>query len=189
MSSARHHGTRYRNGVRERRAGSRSRRADAQALDRALLAIRETMPARIEGRMSEADMRAHVERIEGTRIRTPADCDLVVGHLRGHQAKKRLLQIGIASAARGDPRDDTSALDIDVIASATARLTSIGLHFFSLPTSCVSWSRARPGKLSRRHCHLDAFAKRLRNWGIGGKLRRLIGNRCWRLQAGGEFLC
>ena len=158
--------------------------ADAQALDGALLAIRETYAGSVsKGRMSEADMRAHVERIEGTtdfeRLR---DCDLVVEAIfEDIEAKKRLFADLDRICRRGVIlATNTSALDIDVIASATARPDEvIGLHFFSPAhvMRLVEVVRGRESSLDVIATSMD-FAKRLRKLGVlAGNCDGFIGNR------------
>ena len=180
----RHDGAWHCHGMRERRSRRGSRRGRCSGAGRCAPAIHESYAGSVsKGRMSEADMRAHVERIEGTvdleRLR---DSDLVVEAIfEDMEVKQRLFADLDRICSRGVIlATNTSALDIDAIASATSRPGEvIGLHFFSPAhvMSLVEVVRGRESSLDVIATSM-ALAKRLRKLGVlAGNCDGFIGNR------------
>ena len=157
---------------------------DAQALDRALAAIRETYAGSMsKGRMSEADLRAHVERIAGTTdLERLRGCDLIVEAIFEDMAVKQRLFRDLDRICRPGAilATNTSALDIDAIASSTSRPGEVlGLHFFSPAhvMRLVEVVRGRETALEVIATSME-FAKRLRKVAVlAGNCDGFIGNR------------
>lgn len=157
---------------------------DAAALDRALLGIRDTYAGSVsKGRMSEADMQAHVQRIAGTlELERLRDADLVIEAVFEDLAVKLRLFADLHRICKPDAilATNTSALDIDAIAAATPRPGNvIGLHFFS-PAHIMRLVEVVRGRQTRTDVITTSlgFIKRLRKLGVlAGNCDGFIGNR------------
>jgi 3-hydroxyacyl-CoA dehydrogenase len=158
--------------------------AQAAALDRALSAVRDTYAGSVsKGRMSEAHMHAHLGRITGTvELERLRDTDLVVEAIFEDMAVKKRLFADLDRICKPGAilATNTSALDIDAIASATARPGDvIGLHFFSpahvMRLVEVVRGRETVGEVIATSLELT---KRLRKLGVvAGNCDGFIGNR------------
>jgi 3-hydroxyacyl-CoA dehydrogenase len=158
--------------------------ADAAALERALAVIHESYAGSVsKGRITETNMRAHVERLEGTiHLEQLRDSDLVVEAIFEDMAVKQALFADLDRICKHGAilATNTSALDIDAIAAATSRPGEvIGLHFFS-PAHVMRLVEVVRG----RETALDVIAtsmelvKRLRKLGVlAGNCDGFIGNR------------
>jgi 3-hydroxyacyl-CoA dehydrogenase len=157
---------------------------DAAALDRALLAIRNTYAGSVsKGRMSEADMQAHLQCIAGTvELERLHDADLVIEAIFEDLAVKSRLFADLHGVCKSNAilATNTSALDIDAIASATPRPGNvIGLHFFS-PAHIMRLVEVVRGRQTATQVIATSlvFIKRLRKLGVlAGNCDGFIGNR------------
>jgi 3-hydroxyacyl-CoA dehydrogenase len=110
--------------------------ADAQGLQRGLARIRANYDQSVKrGKLSEADVAERMARIQGTLVmRDAADADLFVEAVFEDLALKQRLFRELDDVARPGAilATNTSGLDIDAIAAATARPQDVvGAHFFS----------------------------------------------------------
>ena len=157
---------------------------DAAGLARALASIRETYAASAaKGRLSEEERQAHVDRIAGSvELQQLRDCDLVIEAIFEDMAVKQQLfrQLDSICKPHAVLASNTSALDIDAIASATRRAGDvIGLHFFS-PANIMRLLEIVRGKATVPEVIATSMdlAKRLRKLGVlAGNCDGFIGNR------------
>lgn len=109
---------------------------DAEALDKALTAVRETLQGQVaKGRLTEAEATARAEALTGTvDVGALAGCDLVIEAVFEDMEVKRVL-LGLleeALPAEAVLATNTSYLDIDAMAEGLAHPERLlGLHFFS----------------------------------------------------------
>jgi 3-hydroxyacyl-CoA dehydrogenase len=157
---------------------------DAEALEHGLAAIRSTYEASVaKRRMTGNEMDARIDLICGTVDRNDLrEADLVVEAVFEEMQIKKDLFAGLDRICRPGAvlATNTSALDIDVIAAATARPQDVvGLHFFS-PAHVMRLVEIVKGRQTAADVIATSinFAKRLRKLGVlAGNCDGFIGNR------------
>jgi 3-hydroxyacyl-CoA dehydrogenase len=110
--------------------------ASQDRLDAGLSVVRRNYEASARrGRLTAADVQARMDRLSGsTRCEDLADCDLIIEAVFESMEVKLEVFRTLDAVAKPDAilASNTSLLDIDAIAAATARPQDVlGLHFFS----------------------------------------------------------
>ncbi len=156
----------------------------AAPLEQAQAAIRESYAASVaRGRTTVAEMEERLARITGTvDLGRVGDVDLVIEAVFEDMNLKREIFSSLDTVCRKDAilATNTSALDIDIIASATARPEDvIGLHFFS-PAHVMRLVEIVRGRATAPEVIATSieFTRRLRKIGVvAGNCDGFIGNR------------
>jgi 3-hydroxyacyl-CoA dehydrogenase len=172
------------------------READQAALDRGLAGIRKTYASAVQkGRLTQdaADRRLALIRptlaFEGL-----AEADIVVEAVfEGMELKKQVFaQLDALCKPTAILASNTSSLDVDEIASATARPERVVGHHFFAPPSVMRLLEIVRGKATDREVIASsmALARRLGKVGVlAGNCRGFIGNRMYALyQREAQFL-
>ncbi len=160
------------------------RDASAEALERGVETIRKNFQRRVDrGRMTAASMAERLAMIEAaTGLDGVGDADLVIEAVFEDMELKKSVFAELDGVAQAEAvlATNTSTLDIDAIASATARPESvIGLHFFS-PAHVMRLVEIVRGESTDARVVATAsrLVKRLRKVGVVvGNCRGFVGNR------------
>jgi 3-hydroxyacyl-CoA dehydrogenase len=168
----------------------------SEALDRGLSLIRRNYAASVErGSLSREAVERAQAQIEGvTDYGALADCDLVVEAVFEDLEIKRQVfkRLGAVAAPTAILATNTSALDIDAIAGASAHPERVlGMHFFS-PAQVMKLLEVVPGRLTSASTltTVMALGKRIGKVAVrAGNCDGFIGNRMWQYYtAEAEFL-
>jgi 3-hydroxyacyl-CoA dehydrogenase len=157
---------------------------DAPALQKALALIESTYGASVgKGRMTAAEQSARQQRIRGSIDQTDfRDLDVVIEAVYEDMALKQKIFSNLADICRPGAilATNTSALDIDTIASATSRPQDVlGLHFFS-PAQVMRLVEVVRGAKTSPEVLVSAMAviKAIRKIGVlAGNCDGFVGNR------------
>ncbi len=158
--------------------------ATAEALDRGLAVVRKNYAATVEkGRLSPAEMERRTALIRGTLdFQAVADADIVVEAVFEEMGVKKdvFAKLDRICKAGAILATNTSTLDVDEIASATARAGSvIGTHFFS-PANVMRLLEIVRGARTAKETIATAaeLARRIgKVWVLAGNGDGFIGNR------------
>jgi 3-hydroxyacyl-CoA dehydrogenase len=155
-----------------------------EALDRGLAVVRKNYENTAKkGRISQAEVESRCALITGTlELGDLADCDLVIEAVFENMAVKKQIFSKLDSIVKPGAilASNTSALDINEIASATSRPESvIGLHFFSPANIMKMLEVVRGEKTSKPVIKTSmSFAKRINKTAVlVGVCPGFVGNR------------
>ena len=154
------------------------------ALDRGLAVVKKNYGATVEkGRLSQADMDKRVGLITGSLDRgVVRDADIVIEAVFEEMSVKKEVFAALDKIAKPGAvlASNTSTLDIDEIAGATARPESvIGTHFFSPANVMRLLELVRGAKTSKETIATAAELSRriAKVWVLAGNCDGFIGNR------------